>query len=129
MPTLDTLEAACATLADRMGEPLQWEWDARFSAALVVIKEAQKTDALAALDAVLPQRFETSTIAGASPETRELANAWGGLRAGQSLSMLTVEDAVLVGVWWPWGSGTTFSLRVTITGLDGAELLKHAFHL
>ena len=68
---------------------------------------------LALLDDCLPHRWDHQGINEAPDAAQEIASGWGGLRPGQLLYTSVVEESpLLFAAWWPWDSGTTFSLRV-----------------
>jgi hypothetical protein len=67
----------------------------------------------------LPASFSAETVAGASESQRALVEKCGGLRAAQLLFWGGGDDAPGVfGLWWPWGDGTTVSLRIGLHDVD-----------
>jgi hypothetical protein len=110
---LKEVEQTCRTLVERGGELLTWEWDDSFPAALCVVKSPRDQELLALVEELLPVHWDHESIRQAPRRILELSGARGGLRPGQKL--LTTEpadDPLLFAAWWPWGGGTTFSLRV-----------------
>lgn len=97
-----------------------WTWDARFTmlASSFAIEHEEKAKASAAL--ALPYSWDRKTLATAPPSLRELCEDTGGLRTGQRLLAGRASDLVLIGLWWPWGSGTMITLRVGL-GQYGAD--------
>ncbi len=103
-----------------------WEWDDRFGAALTTFQAANEDKVRAALADTLPTRHDATSIKDAPSLAGQIAGAFGGLRGGQELFFTTDGDPpLLVGAWWPWGNGTTISLRVKVValGLDDADKL------
>lgn len=92
------------------GEP--WSWDDRFTmlASSFAVELADKALASAAL--ALPYSWDVKTIATAPAGLREICEQTGGLRKSQRLLAGRAGDLVLIGLWWPWGSGTTITLRL-----------------
>lgn len=128
MPVSDTelalIRASCEGLAEAGDDLFKWEWDDRFGAALSTFQDTREADVRALLAPGLPVCHDVKTIGDAQKLAQEIAKAFGGLRAGQKL-LLSTEDQtpMLVGAWWPWGNGTTISLRVklVVLGLSSEE--------
>ena len=61
----------------------------------------------------LPTVWSERTMPAAPEVIREVGERSGGVRAGQ---LIYARDAVVsvvpYGLWWPWGNGSTISLRV-----------------
>lgn len=98
-----------------------WSWDGRFACVSSSFNVELEPKARAAAAIVLPSEWSTTTLYQAPPHLRELAERTGGLRAGQLLlSGTLVGRAYAYGLWWPWGDGTTTSLRIGL-GPDARE--------
>ena len=53
------------------------------------------------------------------PDKRALVEKCGGLRAAQQIFWGGGDDAAgPFGLWWPWGDGTTVSLRIGLHDVD-----------
>lgn len=106
-------EAASVHLVDGSGKLLSWEWDDRLSAALASVEAPNDRDVLELVGAVFSDSWEHEDLEQAPESVRALASDWGGLAPGQRLFALDpASDPLLFAAWWPWGNGTTFSLRV-----------------
>jgi hypothetical protein len=101
------------------GEP--WTWDDRFTmlASSFAIGLEDKARASAAL--ALPHSWDAKTLATAPGSLRELCEDAGGLRSGQRLLAGRAGALVLIGLWWPWGSGQTVTLRLGLGGYAADE--------
>lgn len=132
-------------LADAMGasarlveatRELRWEWDSRFSAVLCVVKSPRDVAVLELVAALFPSGWDGKTISQAPDPVRALASDWG-LKAGQRLFTLDpADDPLFFAAWWPWGAGTTFSLRIScvagspaVEGHDPLTQLRRWFSL
>jgi len=118
------VKAPSESLAGAGDGAFGWEWDDRFGAALTTFKKEREEDVLAMLDRNLPVCHDVKTIKDAPKLARQIAGAFGGLRAGQRLFFSDDAEApMLVGAWWPWGNGSTISLRVkaVVLGLSDEE--------
>ena len=49
---------------------------------------------------------------------RTLAESCGGLRASQLMFWGGADGPGAFGLWWPWGDGTTVSLRIGLHDVD-----------
>jgi len=92
---------------------LFWDWDRRFRTAVGRVSDPEHLAVLALLDDCFPHSWDHQTIAETPKVVREIAAAWGGMRPGQLLYTFdAAESPLLFSAWWPWDSGTTFSMRV-----------------
>src|SRR4029079_9625016 len=67
----------------------------------------------------LPTSFSVETLPGAPEGVRGLVEKCGGLRATQLVFWGGADDAPgPFGLWWPWGDGTTVSLRIGLHDVD-----------
>jgi hypothetical protein len=106
---------ASARLTEDTREPLRWEWDSRFSAVLSVVKSPLDLPVLELVGGLFPVGWDHRTISQAPDSVRALASDWG-LKVGQRLFTLDpADDPLFFAAWWPWGAGTTFSLRISCT--------------
>ena len=96
-----------------------WNYDRRLKCVASSIPLAREADARAAMAEVLPRSFSVDTIASAADGVRALVEKCGGLRASQLLFWGGGDDAPgAFGLWWPWGDGTTVSLRIGLHDVD-----------
>ncbi|MDB4959611.1 MAG: hypothetical protein JWO36_7180 [Myxococcales bacterium] len=102
-----------------------WSWDGRFATVGSSFALALEPQALASASRALPRSWDIKTLAEAPDALRALATRTGGLRAQQRL--FAGEQDALYGLWWPWGSGTTITLRIGITDGDTTTRLRTLF--
>ena len=113
LPPIGHLEASCQAIVEATRGTLAWDFDPRFRAALGTFAAADQERVLAGLKAGLTGCWSSADLAGAPPRVVELAGKTGGLRGGQLLLAAHADsDPILFGLWWPWGNGTTISIRV-----------------
>ena len=96
-----------------------WSYDRRLRCVASSIPLAGAAGARAAAAEVFPTAWLTGTLASAPTSVQALAETCGGLRASQELLWGGDADgAGAFGLWWPWGDGTTVTLRVGLHGID-----------
>ncbi len=94
-----------------------WSWDPRLSClassfSIELVPAARRT-----LRSALRCRWTDETLATAPPAVVDLAEATGGVRAGQEI-FCTEEfgGSLAFALWWPWEDGHTVSVRVGLAG-------------
>ena len=102
-----------------------WTYDRRLKCVASSIPISLETDARAAMAEVLPKSWGADTLASAPEAVRKLAEGCGGVRAAQLLFWGGGDSGPgAFGLWWPWGDGTTVSLRI---GLHDVDLPKERY--
>jgi len=105
-----------------------WIYDRRLkcvTSSVPLTDERIVADARTAIAEVLPTSWNASTLGGAPDDVRALADRCGGLRASQLLLWGGSPGTPgAFGLWWPWGDGTTVSLRI---GLHDVDLPKERY--
>src|SRR5262245_60950982 len=96
-----------------------WSYDHRLKCVTSVIESAQATGARALLGEVMPTEWNGASIKTAPDGVRAIADKSGGLRGGQLL-LWNGGPATpgAFGLWWPWGDGSSVSLRIGLHDLD-----------
>jgi hypothetical protein len=114
-------EAVFATLT-RLRErwpSADWSYDRRLRCVSSSLPLAQADEMRAAYAEALPTTWTAETLATAPAAVQTLAETCGGLRAAQLLLWGGEADGPgPFGLWWPWGDGTTVTLRIGLHGLD-----------
>jgi hypothetical protein len=97
----------------------EWTYDRRLRCVASSIPLAQESAVRAAIDEMFPTSWTASTLPDAPEDVRALAATCGGLRAAQQLLWNGGTDGPgAFGLWWPWGDGTTVTLRIGLHHLD-----------
>jgi hypothetical protein len=97
----------------------EWSYDRRLKCVASSIPMTQEPAARAAIGEVLPTSWTAQTLATAPDDVRKLAEGCGGVRSSQLLFWGGAAGAPgAFGLWWPWGDGTTVSLRIGLHDLD-----------
>jgi hypothetical protein len=96
-----------------------WTYDRRLRCVASSVPMSSEAAARAAMTEVLTKSWTAQTLAEAPEDVRKLAEGCGGVRASQLLFWGGAPGAPgAFGLWWPWGDGTTVSLRVGLHDLD-----------
>jgi hypothetical protein len=97
----------------------EWTYDRRLKCVASSIPLAQEAAARAAIGDIFPTTWTGATLPSAPEDVRALAGGCGGLRAAQQLLWNGAAGGPgAFGLWWPWGDGTTVTLRVGLHHLD-----------
>ncbi|HXJ21997.1 MAG TPA: hypothetical protein VMT03_17370 [Polyangia bacterium] len=100
-----------------------WSYDRRLRCVASSIPLAQEQAVRALIGDIFPTAWAASTLPGAPEDVRALAETCGGLRAAQQLLWNGASDSPgAFGLWWPWGDGTTVTLRVGLHHLDAPKV-------
>ena len=122
------LENVCRELLNASQGVLSWKWDSQFQTALAEFTVDNKNSVNAILERYLNTAWDSTNIGNAPEIVQMVISHFGGLRPGQLLFTSDPnQDALIFGVWWPWGDGKTISLRVaptdkTLSDSESAEL-------
>ena len=96
-----------------------WSYDRRLRCVASSIPMSLEPAARAAMTEVLPTSWSAQTLAEAPEGVRKLAESCGGVRSAQLLFWGGEPGTPgAFGLWWPWGDGTTVSLRIGLHDLD-----------
>ena len=108
-------ENICKTLENAFKGVFSWKWDDRFAAVLTEFSAELQENVEKVLNPLLMFKWDSNSIATA-PETVQLVkNHLGGLMSSQLLyTSDPKQEEILFGAWWPWGDGSTISLRVSL---------------
>ena len=124
MEPWDALWSALAELRSRW-PAADWTYDRRLKCVASSIPLTQEAEARVAMASVLPTSWSVETLPSAPDDVRGLIEKCGGLRAAQLLFWGGGSGGPgAFGLWWPWGDGTTVSLRI---GLHDVDLPKERY--
>ena len=105
-----------------------WSWDGRMKCVAAAFASELAAAAGQAAAGALPERWTTATIEKAPEAVQSLADQYGGIRSNQLLLTRSTPDGLVAfGLWWPWGDGTTISLRIGITDESQVPELRELF--
>ena len=87
--------------------------------ALIAFEKEDMGAILSTVSNEFDRQWDATTISNASGLIGELANSFFGISPGQII--FTSEQGaglILFAAWWPWGNGSTISLRIGIFSLE-----------
>ena len=117
--------ATYKSLADAFSDSMVWEWDDRFGGILATFEASDKDRVSGIISSQLTQVWDGTNINQAPTSVSGALKNYGGLQSGQLLFNSDVtQDVVLLGLWWPWGNGTTISIRFVPYAPDSLESEK-----
>ncbi|HVZ85627.1 MAG TPA: hypothetical protein VHG72_01565 [Polyangia bacterium] len=97
----------------------EWSYDRRLRCVASSIPMASADLARAAYAESFPAAYTAESLATAPAGVQALAQTCGGLRAAQQLLWGgSADQPGAFGLWWPWGDGTTVTLRIGLHDLD-----------
>lgn len=111
--TANTYRDVCARIRSVLPAACAWQWDDRFGVGVVSFDAAVRDAVLAALHASLPGHWDAATIKSAPQHVAKVVKDVFDIKKGQLVFAAFSDGApALIAAWWPWGDGTTTSLRV-----------------
>lgn len=129
MDMLELSESNLSSIIEALGEAfsdsLKWEWDDRFSGVLAAFEVTEKDRIFAVLNSRFGQAWDSTNISNAPDSVSSVIQDFGGLAANQLLFTSDWNhDVFLLGFWWPWGNGTTISIRFVPYGSEISDSVK-----
>ncbi len=116
---LITIEDLFRDLSEDSRELLNWDWDSRFGAVVTSFSKEDEDAVFSLLKKHFDEEYDNNGISEAEKDVQKLATSFGGVRAGQKLFIRKDDDTFIVfGAYWPWGNGSTVSLRIGIKASD-----------
>ena len=99
-----------------LGEQLTWRWEDRFSVMLSELSRDKQEKTLLALRQQFQHEWNKKTVKKAPQEIKDHLGALIKLNKGQLILARPATDSApaVIALWWPWGHGGTYSLRLAI---------------
>lgn len=124
--TAEPLQTALEQLAKLRDAwpPSPWTWDDRFECVVSTIPIALVPTVEPILTNAFSAEWTTANVGSEPPPVRALARRCGDIRAGQKVFTADLpKDALLFGLWWPWGNGAMVSVRLGVANHDNKKEL------
>jgi hypothetical protein len=99
-----------------LGDQLTWRWEDRFSAMLSEFSRDKKDKTLDALRQQFQHEWNKKTAKKAPHEIKEYLGPLIKLNKDQLILARPATDSTpaIIALWWPWGHGGTYSLRLAV---------------
>lgn len=110
------VEEITQVITPLLGEELNWRWEARLSVVLSELARDKKDKTLVALRACFPHEWDKKKLKKAPSVLKSQLGDFCKLSKEQLIFTLPANDdhPTIVALWWPWGHGGTFSLRLLV---------------
>ena len=117
--TLEKFRKICSQISLSIPSSYQWQWEERFHVALIAFEKRDMELILATISNQFDQQWDSTTVSNASELIGRLVKSLFGISPGQII-FASEEGAglILFAAWWPWGNGSTISLRIGIFSLE-----------
>ena len=110
---LADVENRCRSIISEGNDIFSWSWDDRFMKALTTFKSTDKETVQFILEKNFGNFWDYKKAKKSPQIIKDIVNSVGGMEKDQLIFSSNPEsDILLVGNWWPWGSGDTISLRI-----------------
>lgn len=106
----------CEEFKESLGGTLSWKWDDRFEAVLTEFGIDSVDKIRQILDKYLHYVWDRASIDKGGGGVQKISNMLGGVMSGQLLFTSDPDmENIIFCAWWPWGNGTTISIRLTLS--------------
>jgi hypothetical protein len=108
------IEDISAHITPLLGDELTWRWEDRFSVMLSEFSRNKKDKTLEALRQEFEHEWDKKSIKKAPKELKEQLGQLTKLSKDQLILARPATDIfpAMIALWWPWGHGGTYSLRI-----------------
>ena len=99
-----------------LGDQLSWRWEDRFSVMLSEFSRNKKDKTLLALRQEFQHEWNKKTIKKAPKEIKDHLGPLIKLSKDQIILACPATETTpaMIALWWPWGHGSTYSLRLAL---------------
>jgi hypothetical protein len=99
-----------------LGDQLSWRWEDRFSVMLSEFSRNKKDKTLSVLRQELQHEWNKKTIKKAPQEIKDHLGPLIKLSKDQLILACPATESTpaMIALWWPWGHGSTYSLRLAL---------------
>lgn len=129
MPNNPQQDVIFNTITAPLGDELNWRWEEPMSALLAEFSWEKKERVLAQLRKLFSDEWNNKNIKKAPKALKEELGELARLNKKQLIFTrpATAETPALAMIWWPWGHGATYSMRIKVLNINySAEDIKQA---
>jgi hypothetical protein len=112
----EKIEEFTQPLIGLLGDQLSWRWEDRFSVMLSEFSRDKKDKTLSTLRQEFQHEWNKKTIKKAPSEIKDHLGPLIKLSKDQLILACPATDSTpaMIALWWPWGHGGTYSLRLAL---------------
>jgi len=112
----DKIKEFTSPIIPLLGDQLTWRWEDRFSAMLSEFSRDKKDKTLTALRQQFEHEWNKKTVKKAPQEIKDHLGPLIKLQKDQLILARPATDSTpaVIALWWPWGHGGTYSLRLAV---------------
>ncbi|MGB1263190.1 MAG: hypothetical protein ACPG52_09790 [Cognaticolwellia sp.] len=121
-------DAIFSTITTPLGDELNWRWEDKLAALLTEFSWEKKERILITLRQLFSEEWQKNNIKKAPKALRDELGELAHLSKQQLIFTRPANETTpaLAVIWWPWGHGATYSMRIKIlsSNYDGAALAQ-----
>ncbi|MCJ8320507.1 MAG: hypothetical protein MJK12_12790 [Colwellia sp.] len=112
----ENLECVFKDIIKDLGEVFIWQWDDKRQSLLTEFSRNKKDLALPKIEQLFTDEWDKKTIKKSPDALKIQLGSLAGLVKEQRLFTSPAKDGkpAVLAIWWPWGHGGTYSLRLTV---------------
>jgi hypothetical protein len=112
----EKIEEFTNPIISSLGDQLTWRWEDRFSVMLSEFSRDKQESTLEALRQQFEHEWNKKTVKKAPQEIKDHLGSLIKLNKDQLLLARPATDSTpaVIALWWPWGHGGTYSLRLAL---------------
>lgn len=111
------IEQHTQSLRNKLRDDLVWRWDERLSVLLTEFAQNKSDDVINVLRDCFAHEWHKKNISKAPRDLKQQLGDLVKLNKNQKLFTLpdnNNDNPTIVAIWWPWGHGGTYSLRLML---------------
>lgn len=114
--TQENLECVFKDIIQELGDVFVWQWDENRHALLTEFSRDKKDLSLPKVQQFFSDEWDKKTIKNSPTSLKNQLGTLAELVKEQRLytSPAINSQPAMMAIWWPWGHGGTYSLRLTI---------------
>jgi hypothetical protein len=118
----EQLQTYGKVVIDTLSPMVKWQYNDFHQVMLAEFSVDKQQQVMAALQQILPCRWDVQSIKKASGEIKHRAGFFAKLSKSQQLlsADLHTQPKYMV-AWWPWGHGATVSVRLFLTNTNAYQ--------
>ena len=123
LSSLEKFSTICSNISLNIPPEVSWGWDDRFHTALVAFERSEMELIFFPITQEFDRQWDISTVEQlSSPFDEYFENVFGIIPGQRVFTSDGGDGLILFAVWWPWGDGKRFSLRVGLFAPDESAI-------